>query len=320
MKKLVYLLLACFAMPCLAEDTLDTSYDVDGTLGNYEYVNLGLPSGTRWATYNIGATNPYELGQRFAWGEVESRDNFTVENYHYFVGYEDVDEPGTVPNLILEDLGEDISGGDYDAALHLWGEGWRLPNDRDIYELYMYCWWDTYTEGDIKGVKIYGRTGHSIFLPLTILYSFTSDGETYNYYDALYWSGAESDYLKSDTEGFTPTFAKAISSNSAGVTIVDTKKYNGAYIRPVYNPHNTGVKSIADDDKAIVISYQNNELRILGSDATYKLSIYDLSGRLVEEYSKVSKACQLGSLSNGVYIVSLSEDSTVIKNQKIIVK
>ena len=40
-------------------------------------VDLGLPSGTLWATYNVGATSPYEKGQYFAWGEVEPREDFS---------------------------------------------------------------------------------------------------------------------------------------------------------------------------------------------------------------------------------------------------
>lgn len=40
----------------------------DGIIGGHEYVDLGLPSGTLWSTYNVGATSPYEKGHYFAWG------------------------------------------------------------------------------------------------------------------------------------------------------------------------------------------------------------------------------------------------------------
>ncbi len=60
----------------------------DGIIGGHEYVDLGLPSGTLWATYNLGATSPYEKGQFFAWGEVESKDDFSWENYRFFKGYD----------------------------------------------------------------------------------------------------------------------------------------------------------------------------------------------------------------------------------------
>lgn len=60
----------------------------DGVIGGHEYVDLGLPSGTLWATYNVGATSPYEKGDYFAWGEVEPREDFSWENYKFFERYE----------------------------------------------------------------------------------------------------------------------------------------------------------------------------------------------------------------------------------------
>lgn len=60
----------------------------DGVIGGHDYVDLGLPSGTLWATYNVGATSPYEKGDYFAWGEVEPREDFSWESYKFFEGYE----------------------------------------------------------------------------------------------------------------------------------------------------------------------------------------------------------------------------------------
>lgn len=59
----------------------------DGVIGGHEYVDLGLPSGTLWATYNVGATSPYEKGQYFAWGETDPREDFSWESYKFFKGY-----------------------------------------------------------------------------------------------------------------------------------------------------------------------------------------------------------------------------------------
>lgn len=60
-----------------ATDLSSNSDGADGVIGGHEYVDLGLPSGTLWATYNVGATSPYEKGDYFAWGEVEPREDFS---------------------------------------------------------------------------------------------------------------------------------------------------------------------------------------------------------------------------------------------------
>ena len=83
-----------------------------------------------------GATSPYEKGQFFAWGEVESKDDFSWENYRFFKGY-DSNKGNTA---ILENIGDDISATEYDAARFQWGNGWRLPNEKEKYELLRYCW------------------------------------------------------------------------------------------------------------------------------------------------------------------------------------
>lgn len=62
-----------------ATDLSSNSDGADGVIGGHEYVDLGLPSGTLWATYNVGATSPYEKGDYFAWGEVEPREDFILE-------------------------------------------------------------------------------------------------------------------------------------------------------------------------------------------------------------------------------------------------
>ena len=58
-------------------------YKKTGTHNNHDYVDLGLPSGTKWATYSVGATIPEEIGDYFAWGETEPKDTYEFENYKY---------------------------------------------------------------------------------------------------------------------------------------------------------------------------------------------------------------------------------------------
>lgn len=95
-----------------------SSFVADGEVGGYEYVNLGLPSGTLWATCNVGASSPYESGSYFAWGETETKDIFTWENYKFFKDYDF--DPAIGTYAVLEYIGENICGTQYDAAAKQW--------------------------------------------------------------------------------------------------------------------------------------------------------------------------------------------------------
>ena len=63
----------------MSEKYFDAQTDSNG----HEYVDLGLPDGTLWATCNIGATTPEECGNYYAWGETEPKDNYEVDTYKY---------------------------------------------------------------------------------------------------------------------------------------------------------------------------------------------------------------------------------------------
>lgn len=110
-------------------------------LNGHTFVDLGLPSGTLWATCNVGATTPEEDGDCFAWGETEPKDEYTKGNYKY------QDEIDILPASA-------------DAATVNWGEGWRMPTPKEFLEL-GWCEWTWMG----KGYKLTGPNGNSIYLP-----------------------------------------------------------------------------------------------------------------------------------------------------------
>jgi hypothetical protein len=125
----------------------------------HEYVDLGLPSGLKWATCNVGADSPLEYGDYFAWGETTTKETYDPENcptYELSIselqsqGY--VDEEG---NLMPQ----------YDAATANWGGEWRMPTEAELEELTDNCiWMWNYLHG-VPGYKVIGPNGKSIFLP-----------------------------------------------------------------------------------------------------------------------------------------------------------
>ena len=131
-----------------AQDTILVSPS-DTTSSNHDYVDLGLPSGTLWAAYNVGATKPEEFGDYFAWGETETKNVYSAETYKYgtakmgeydFLELDSLwkynfgnEHPGTIDNLSTL-LPED------DAATANWGKEWRMPTNEEMIELKENCY------------------------------------------------------------------------------------------------------------------------------------------------------------------------------------
>lgn len=146
-----------------------SNYD---SLNRHHFVDLGLPSGTKWATKNIGATTPEGYGDFYAWGEIESKDDYSWNTYEFFFDNNGNNVPydskwNTEPNE-LTDLGRDIAGTKYDVAHVRWGEKWEMPSKAQMEELLnpKHCEWIWTTINGVNGYKVISKiNGNSIFLP-----------------------------------------------------------------------------------------------------------------------------------------------------------
>ncbi|MBP5258866.1 MAG: hypothetical protein J6Z41_09070, partial [Prevotella sp.] len=132
-------------------ETNDTILYGDAKHYGYEYVNLGLPSGTLWANMNVGSSDPSDYGDYFAWGEVSTKDIYTTDNYKY----------GDL-NIGVD---FDISGTEYDAAHINMGNAWCMPTRTQMAELMNNCTWKWTGHNGINGFEVTGPNGNSIFLP-----------------------------------------------------------------------------------------------------------------------------------------------------------
>lgn len=141
-----------------------------GTINGHDYVDLGLPSGTKWATCNIGAANPEDCGYYYAWGETTTKTIYTHGNSKY---YNKSAEWLRGQNII------DYSGNlksNYDPASKYWSSSWRMPTLTEMNELVDKCNW-TWTERNGKyGFKVTGPNGKNIFLPASGWYNSASSG------------------------------------------------------------------------------------------------------------------------------------------------
>ena len=293
----------------------------DGIIGGHEYVDLGLPSGTLWATYNVGASSPYEKGQYFAWGEVEPREDFSWESYKFFEGYE-VD-PNNGEWAVLENIGSDISGTKYDAARYQWGNGWRLPNEQERYELCMLCWTNgSSVENGVRGIRLHGPNEHSIFLPICGFGLWYGEPDPFHNTSAAYWTGSEDPEYGYNGRPIEPSnVAKSFAVELyAGFTGATSPKAYGLNIRAVVNPKEAGIDNVISDSKTIALSYMDGKIHIIGDCPEGLITMCDLSGRAIFSEPVTEGICQLPLLSSGIYIVSYSDKGLTLVTQKIIIK
>lgn len=199
---------------------------------NTSYVNLHLPSGTRWATCNIGAENPWEVGDFFSWGETETKRTYSWATYTHCNGQYTTMKKyctdsfyGTVDGL------QQLEATD-DAATQIGGEGWSMPTQEQFDELFdsNYTNWESSTLNGVEGVKVWSKTGsmsNSVFFPLVGGYI---DGETtYNRDCGFYWM--------SDLYVGIDNLARSFSVGDHGnnISTHDSKNRRcGLNIRPVY--------------------------------------------------------------------------------------
>lgn len=321
MKYLSTILFFCLALNCFADGIEPPAPSKpDGIIGGHEYVNLGLPSGTLWATCNIGSATPYEKGQFFAWGEVEPREDFSWESYKFFRGVESSPDFGQM--AVLEDIGTNICGTEYDAARHQWGNGWRLPNEKERYELRMLCWSKYTTENGVSGVRVYGPNEHSIFLPVFGSGLWYGEKDFFDSTDSYYWTGESSpmyDYYERPLEpsnmakGFIVQYHTTLQGG-------DITKASGICVRPVVNPKESGIDSVVAGSGKVTLTYRNGSIGMTGCDSDGTVNVYDLSGRLICSANTTDGACRLPEISRGIYLVSFLKNGDTVSTQKITVK
>ncbi|MBR5146790.1 MAG: hypothetical protein IKW54_04095 [Bacteroidales bacterium] len=137
------------------EERIFTTLGTTGTANGHDWVDLGLPSGKKWATCNVGATSPEEYGDYFEWATTAKETSTSTllldESELQLQGY--IDSKG---NLTSQ----------YDAATANWGGDWRMPTEAEFRELLNRCTWTTTELNGVEGYNVKGPNGDSIFLPI----------------------------------------------------------------------------------------------------------------------------------------------------------
>ncbi len=192
MKKLFFMLF-CGAM--LISFTACEGRTIEG----HQCVDLGLPSGTLWATCNVGADSPEDYGDYFAWGERISKSSYSQDTHKNWDFYSNYGWTKYNPG----DKKKTLEASD-DAATANWGGSWRMPTQKEQQELLNECTWTWTMHRGVTGCEVKGKNGKSIFLPATGHYYSTDHRDVG--VSGFYWSSS----LSNDDKGaayslkFTP--------------------------------------------------------------------------------------------------------------------
>lgn len=127
------------------------------TVLDHDYVDLGLS--VMWATCNVGAENPWDYGDYFAWGETEQKEDYTSANSTTY-GVDDKELKG---RGVVDDRGTLTP--DYDAASVNWGSEWRMPTYDEQRELLENCKHSWTKFNGVYGIEFTGKNGNFVFFP-----------------------------------------------------------------------------------------------------------------------------------------------------------
>lgn len=208
------LLAANFCTSCSSDDSEVDEPNNSTPSSNELVVDLGLS--VKWATCNLGADSPEEIGNYYAWGETTTKDEYTETSYF--------DSNYSIFKLSGDNT---IGGTNRDAAYLKLGKDWRMPTAKEINELVNSCSWTKETVNGVHGMRGTASNGNSIFLPVTGMFAGNSIQSTSQ---GCYW-GSElyTDNARSSKFATMLTFFL-----SGDVHASNYYRYEGMVIRPVY--------------------------------------------------------------------------------------
>ncbi len=203
MKKLKLFAALCCATLLFAACEKDNEPSSNNTSKDTkEAVDLGLS--VKWATCNVGATKPEAYGNYYAWGETETKDTYSWDNYTY------PSRPATLPD-------------NFDAATTNWGGAWRMPTDVEWAELIESCTWTWTPLNGVDGYKVQAANGNSIFLPAAGYCNgdkVVKEGEYGGYWSSTPYSGGSN-------------YANGVGLYSDSVAVTHYYRDFGKSVRPV---------------------------------------------------------------------------------------
>ena len=229
------------------------------TINPIEYVDFGLPSGTLWSTKNIGASNPEDFGNRYAWGEVEPKDDYTDANYRW----------GTQrnKNTKYQNDGRYRLEVQDDAASMNLGAQWHMPTKAQFEELKNNCKIEWTQISNVDGYLFTSKkdASKSIFIPAA--------GQLYNGEINTGNDTLQMVYLyTADVANMKKGYVWRFRGNNGDPFTLDASSYRamGITVRPVMNPNQPATEYLWISGKANKTKYMvGDKFDVTGLEVNY---------------------------------------------------
>ncbi len=221
-----------FTVGCKPEDEPNNGGGNGGNTETQGYVDLGLPSGTLWATCNVGATTPEGYGDYFAWGETTPKITYNWSTYKYCHGGDgwhtltkycndaSCGYNGFTDNLTVLQPSDD-------AATANRSSEWCMPTKVQWEELYNNTISRWTSQNGVNGRLFTASNGRSIFLPAA---GYRGDGE-------LNFSGDWGYYTSSSLNTDCPGYAWLFGFNPDDCSVYGNNRDYGRSVRAVRSSH-----------------------------------------------------------------------------------
>ena len=240
-----------------------------GSGGDHAYVDLGLPSGLLWATCNVGADNPEDYGDYFAWGETQPKDTYSWSTYQYCNGGDGwntltkyCNNSSYGYNGFTDDLTSLLP--EDDAATANWGSDWRMPTKEEWQELYNNTTHTWTTQNGVNGRLFTASNGNSLFLPAA----------GYRNYSSFVSAGSYGNYWSSSLIAGSPNYAWYFYFYSGSYYVNSDDRIYGLSVRGVRVGSQNTAPTGAIDGKFTInangdqVYFSQGNLQYIGSAAT----------------------------------------------------
>ncbi len=260
-----------------------------------EAIDLGLPSGTLWASFNVGATKPEEYGGYYSWGEIVEKDKYEWSDYLYCDGSINT----------CKELGMDIAGTQYDIAHVKWGGDWRMPTYDQQQELVNNTKFKYVTSNGIKGYELVGPNGNSIFLPASGIIQGNSPNV-----------GSLGGYWSSTRDPEDPNYACNLLFRNTGSYEVFYYRCIGLSVRPVISRSQQSVPNLVleSTDPLNLKARQKTGINIISGSGSYtvksddeSVATADISDWVSLETGEKGKCVNVNAVGVGTTTVTVTD-------------
>lgn len=215
--------------------TSEHSVDYNG----HAFVDLGLPSGTKWATMNVGASKPEDIGDYYAWGETTTKTYYTKDNYQWQgLSLDELVSRGVIyEERITNTYSKYYLTETHDVATLKWGSAWHMPSASDIMELEKYTIINAKTQNGVNGFLLTSTINkNNIFIPAGGYMDETglvngNSASSNPWYRATCWASEPNEYSNDYSIGLW--IDNGSSSGMRNISYSGSDRYCGSPIRPV---------------------------------------------------------------------------------------